>query len=192
MAGARPLSDEEVNKILEHGFTGSNKIRNQALFALGLSTGYRIRQLLSLKVKDVVNPDGTLKDRIYIPRRHNKGKKLSVNNRISTRAKEYLHKLVLIASVKGHTYLFKSRQRDEAIDPSQAWRVLEKAFRTAKAFDTRGTHAMRKTFATKFYDESGHNLIKTRDALGHTNTKTTEHYLSYEESDIQSLIEKVF
>lgn len=192
MSGARPLSDEEVNRILEHGFTGTNKVRNQALFALGLSTGYRIRMLLSLKVTDVVNPDGTLKDRIYIPRRHNKGKKLSISNTISTRAKEYLHKLVLIASVKGHTYLFKSRQRDEAIDPSQAWRVLEKAFRTAKAFDTRGTHAMRKTFAKKYYKESGHNLIKTRDVLGHSNTKTTEFYLSYEESEIQSLIERVF
>lgn len=192
MAGARYLTDDEVERILEHGFTGVNKTRNQALFALGLSTGYRIRMLLSLKVTDVVNPDGTIKDRIYIPRRHNKGKKVSMNNRLSTKAKEYLHRLVLIASVKGHRYLFKSRQRDEAIDPSQAWRVLDKAFRLARAWDTKGTHAMRKTFAIKYYENSGHNLIKTKGALGHSDVKTTESYLSYEEADIQGLIESIF
>ena len=55
MAGCRPLSEYEIYQVLS---VLKNK-RNKLLFILGIRTGFRISELLSLTVKDVYK-DGLL------------------------------------------------------------------------------------------------------------------------------------
>jgi integrase len=52
MKGARKLSDSEIAPIAS-SFRGRYAVRDRALFILGLSTGGRISELLSLRIKDV-------------------------------------------------------------------------------------------------------------------------------------------
>jgi integrase len=52
MKGCRPLSDEEV-KLISQSFGGTFGKRNKALFVVGYRTGFRISELLSLRVDDV-------------------------------------------------------------------------------------------------------------------------------------------
>jgi integrase len=51
-----------------------------------------------------------------------------------------------------------------------------------------GTHAMRKTFATKVYTRLQHDLVKTQRALGHRNINSTVSYLSFCEDDVTQAI----
>jgi integrase len=60
-------SDEEVRKILQ-AFTGAQAVRDRAWFAPGVIWGYRISELMSLKVKDVYDVEaGTIREFITIP-----------------------------------------------------------------------------------------------------------------------------
>ena len=52
MAGCRPLTDEEIN-LVRNSFTGRFAARNLAAFEFGIRTGFRISEVLSIKVSDV-------------------------------------------------------------------------------------------------------------------------------------------
>ena len=61
MKGTRPLSNEEVSKVVM-SFSGNFATRNCGLFVLGVSTGGRISELLSLKVGDVYQSGRSVSD----------------------------------------------------------------------------------------------------------------------------------
>ena len=52
MKGTRPLDNNEIRSV-STCFTGTFATRNRALFMLGVSTGGRISELLSLRIGDV-------------------------------------------------------------------------------------------------------------------------------------------
>ena len=52
MKGTRPLDNDEIRQVAA-AFTGTFAVRNRGLFMLGVSTGGRISELLSLRVGDV-------------------------------------------------------------------------------------------------------------------------------------------
>jgi integrase len=67
MKGCRPLTDEEV-ALMQRSFGGFYADRDKALFLLGVKPGFRISELLSLRVGDVTQ-HGRLVDRVTVPRR---------------------------------------------------------------------------------------------------------------------------
>ena len=52
MKGTRPLDNDEIRRV-SAAFTGTFELRNRGLFMLGVSTGGRISELLSLQIGDV-------------------------------------------------------------------------------------------------------------------------------------------
>ena len=52
MKGTRPLDNAEIRRVFAC-FTGTYEVRNRGLFMLGVSTGGRISELLSLTISDV-------------------------------------------------------------------------------------------------------------------------------------------
>ena len=52
MKGTRPLDNDEIRRV-STCFTGTYQVRNRGLFMLGVSTGGRISELLSLEIGDV-------------------------------------------------------------------------------------------------------------------------------------------
>ena len=52
MKGTRPLNNDEIRRV-SAAFTGTYEARNRALFMIGVSTGGRISELLSLQIGDV-------------------------------------------------------------------------------------------------------------------------------------------
>ena len=72
MKGCRPLTEEEVDAVAA-SFTGQFATRDRALFVLGIKSGFRISELLSLRVGDV-RQGGQFTARVYVERRSTKGK----------------------------------------------------------------------------------------------------------------------
>lgn len=52
MKGTRPLDNDEIKRV-SNCFDGIFEARNRGLFMIGVSTGGRISELLSLKIGDV-------------------------------------------------------------------------------------------------------------------------------------------
>lgn len=190
MKGSRPLTDEEIRKVLST-FKGRFINRDRALFLLGVKTGFRIGELISLKVSDVINGDQIV-DRVSVRRCHMKGKIEGRTVIVNAEAKEALQIWVKELLGKGdssESYLFKSRNGDnQPITRNQAWKLLDKVFTRAGLTGNLGTHCLRKTFSDRIFEKLGRDLVKTQKALGHRNINSTVSYLSFKTEEIDEAI----
>lgn len=197
MLGCRPLSDVELGRV-ENAFTGRFALRNRALFVLGYTTGFRISELLSLRVKDVL-AGSNLVSRIKVPRRNMKGHRASRSAVMAPVARRILQAWVdlLVSGSRTATssFIFASRNgADRPISRIQAHRILRAAFERALIFGpdgTLGTHTMRKTFAAKMWDYHG-DIFAVQHALGHRSPASTVAYLSFNDDDQVAAIEAVW
>lgn len=191
MKGCRPLTDEEVERTLGC-FGGSYPNRDHALFLLGIKSGFRISELLSLQLRDVM-PRGKLVERVTVQRRHMKKKLEGRTVLLHPDAKEvlcaWLEELREAGYMTSDVYVFQSRKGlNRALSRVQAYRILQDAFEKAGLHGSLGTHSMRKTFANRIYERLDKDLLKTQRALGHRNINSTVSYLSFREEDIDEAI----
>ena len=64
MKGTRPLDSDEIRRV-SACFTGTYAVRNRGLFLLGVSTGGRISELLSLRIGDVYQNGRAVTDLLF-------------------------------------------------------------------------------------------------------------------------------
>ena len=64
MKGTRPLDNDEI-RLVSACFTGTFEVRNSGLFMLGVSTGGRISELLSLTIGDVYQNRRAVTDLLF-------------------------------------------------------------------------------------------------------------------------------
>ena len=64
MKGTRPLDNQEIRQV-SGSFDSTYEIRNRALFMLGVSTGGRISELLSLQIGDVYQNRAPVTDLLF-------------------------------------------------------------------------------------------------------------------------------
>ena len=191
MKGCRPLTEEEV-VLMHQSFGGTYADRDTALFVLGVKSGFRISELLSLRVGDVCQ-HGHVVDRVTVPRRHMKKKIEGRTVLLHPEAKAVLATWLLTLrqspDCTAQTFVFRSRKGvNRPISAVQAWRILHEAVVTNELTGKVGTHAMRKTFANRVYSQLNHDLVKTQRAMGHKNINSTVAYLSFAEDEIDAAI----
>lgn len=191
MKGCRPLEEGEVEAVLA-AFDGPYALRDRALFLLGVKSGFRISELLSLRLLDVTRA-GTLLGRITVARRNMKKKVEGRTILMHPEAKEalslWLEQLRAMGYMTSDTFVFQSRKgRNRAMSRIQAYRILQEAYERAGVSGSTGTHSMRKTFANNVHEKLGRDLLKTQKALGHKNINSTVSYLSFKEEEIDEAI----
>lgn len=200
MIGARPLEDDEVSLILQEGFTGNYEHRNRSLFATGLSTGFRISELLALEMRDIMHRKYP-KSYVKIPKRLTKGKTQGRTQRLQSFARQALQPWIderlegtELADLLDEP-VFLSREKDtrtrviKPITPQHAGAILNQAFERCEIPGPVSTHSMRKTFAQKIYYDAvkkfraGEIMIDPlrvcQQQLGHKTIQSTLSYLSF-------------
>lgn len=188
MKGCRPLAEHEV-KSVSGNFTGHFAKRDRAIFILGTKTGFRISELLSLRIGDVFQA-GCIVDRVSVARRHMKkkveGRTVILHPEAKSALADWLNELD--EETAPEAPLFRSRKGGRPVSRVHAWRVLNQAFESSGLTGKTGTHSMRKTFAARVYDALDHDLVKLQKALGHKNINSTAGYLSFREEEIDAAV----
>lgn len=188
MKGCRPFTDTEIEQMLA-ATNGRYHLRDRLMILFGCKVGFRISEILSLKVKDVFQ-HGTVPNHVEVQRKAVKGKregrKVVLHQKVKDAIIEYL-----LSNLRfdPNSPLFESQVgHNRPITRQQAWNIITEAADRCKLTGKIGTHSCRKTFASNVYEKSGHCLLKTKAALGHTCIRTTEKYLSFAESEVESII----
>ena len=181
----RPLTDEEIQELLK-SFGGGFCKRNLAIFVLGCSTGFRIKELLSLKVGDVYNIEKKkFLPSIHVQKQNMKKKQSRQPVTYSVSIQKYLQDWIddMDKDIKPDDPFFVSQKQENGIKHPicvrSAIRIFKNAFDAADIIDLKsvGTHSMRKTFAKKAYKATGNDLLKTKECLGHKSVDSTVRYL---------------
>jgi integrase len=202
VAGCRPLTPDEIAALDAPGvFAGRYSRRDRALFTLGRYSGFRVRELLSLRVKDLMHPGGRFVERIHVERRNIKrkrqGRQIPFHPAARLAVRDWIKELFAAGHVGRNVCVFRSQKgRDEAMSVSQAWRVINRVFVRAGLDGKVATHSMRKTFAMGIYNKAqerqsaGEHIDPIRCAmhgLGHKSVATTERYLDFDAQLVEDL-----
>jgi integrase len=188
---------------VSRSFSGVFAARNQALFIVGLRTGFRISELLSLTMGEVL-AHGKILEHVTVRRKHMKGGKAGKSSgrtvplHPEARAALSVWLEILGKRLKGDLDpaipVFCSRVKDattglrRAVSREQAWKILHEAFEACELSGKLGTHSLRKTFANRVYEWLNRDLLKTQHALGHKSITSTTAYLSFREEDVTNAI----
>jgi len=190
MKGCRPLTEDEINKITK-SFTGKYALRDKALFLLGVKSGFRISELLSLRILDIYQHERFV-NKVTVERKNMKKKiegRTVLLHPVAKKALEGLLKQLKKEGYKDESFVFQGRKgQNKPVSRIHGWRILQNAFSKNRLTGKLGTHCMRKSFADQVYEKLNHDLIKTRKALGHKNINSTISYLSFREEDIDEAI----
>ncbi len=164
--------------------------RDYAMFVLGVNTGLRISDLLSLSVGDVLAGRG---ERIQIvkrlelrERKSGKAKSIPLASTARSALASYLRDR---GSFLPDDPLFPSRQgRSEAGKPNplsrcQAWRSLSLAARSAGVSERIGTHTLRKTFGYHCY-LAGVDVTRIQKMLNHSSPEVTLRYIGITQDEL--------
>jgi integrase len=191
MPGCRPLTDDEVDLVMQ-SFGGTYATRDRALFLLGIYTGFRITELLSLRLQDVSQYQQVLL-RLTVPRRHMKGQVASRSVPLHPLAQlalaAWIDQMPRHCTVTPDSFVFRSREGgNKPISRMHAHRMLREAFDSCEMTGNLGTHSMRKTFAKRVHQRLGNDLAKTKEALGQKSITATMHYMSFMQEEIDEAI----
>ena len=149
----------------------SGNIRDYLLFVLGINSGLRISDLLSLQMQDVKG-----KERISLrEQKTGKTKDFPLSDTCQKAIKEYLQ-------VRGMDtgFLFASRKGQGAISRVQAYRILNEAARAIGIKEQIGTHTLRKTFGYHSF-QNGTSLELLMDLFNHSSKTQTLRYIGITE-----------
>ena len=184
MKGCRPLTDNEVKEVSDKLLC----LRDKALFILGVRSGFRVSELLSLKVSNVYQFKQIM-ERVQVDRKNMKRKVESRSVPIHEDARDALLALITIERLEPSDHLFKSAKgENKPMSRIQAWRILKAAYLLSQIGGKTGTHSMRKTFAAKVHKAVKGDIVKTQRALGHKNLNSTASYMSFADEEIDDAI----
>jgi len=93
MAQAKTLSQAELDQLLRYASTRKYPERNRALILTSFLTGMRVAEIASLKMGDVVNEDGTIKNEIRLAASQTKGghpRTVYISSKLKVELEHYL------------------------------------------------------------------------------------------------------
>lgn len=186
-----PFSKYEKFKEKLTEYSERNKERNLMLFILGRTTGYRLGDLVGFtigEIKDALD-DGCFS--IQESKQYEQWKTNLVKN--PNKKKPEKREALIGKNLERYlTQYCKGKKRSEYAFTSSKGNgnehISQKAFsafltEVGKSIGLKNIsgHSLRKTYATKIYEESNNNLEQVRVALNHQSIEETKRYLGIKE-----------
>ncbi|KPV43979.1 site-specific integrase [Alicyclobacillus ferrooxydans] len=184
MEPVQPIREREdieaIKQVLKH-----KSLRNYCLFVLGINSGLRISDLLSLTVRDVADECGIVRDRVRLrERKTGKMKDFPLCENAKLAITEYL---AVYPYLRPTSILFRSRTRQNGpITASYAATILKEAAKEAGVEMHIATHTLRKTFGYQAY-KSGVDITRIQKLLNHSTPYNTLAYIGITQEELDNI-----
>lgn len=162
--------------------------RDYLLFTLGINTALRISDLLSLRVHDVVEESGKVREFLTLrEKKTGRDKRVKLNEAAREAIEFYLSSQRDFSQTD---WLFKNPHRGIPLSRVQAWRLLNSWAREAGITDRIGTHTLRKTWGYQAR-KKGVPLELIQAKLGHSSPAVTRRYIGITADEIEDVENQV-
>ncbi|MGA8942424.1 MAG: tyrosine-type recombinase/integrase [Thermoactinomyces sp.] len=118
--------------------------RDFLLFVFGINTGLKISDILNVRVGEVIEPGGTVRDFYQAAC---SGREVYLNAKVK---KAILH-YVQLKQLSPEDYLFQSSKTKKPITRQQAYRIIQQCAKAVGIEGKIGTNSLRKTFGFHAY-----------------------------------------
>jgi len=191
MKYVEPIRDIKQIEAMKKLMIAEGNYRDHLLFTLGINSGLRISDLLSIKWTLLTDKGKLLKtgaDITVCEKKTGKEKRFKLNKSIR-KALELFYEH--IQEPGAEDFVFLSRQVDSAgtvtpISRVQAWRTLNKYTRAVGIRDKIGTHTLRKTFGYHLY-KKGIAVEYIQKLLNHSAASITLRYIGISQDQLDEI-----
>ena len=201
-AGCRPLKPDEVdtlNKYFDNAPFHRHLNRDYLLIHMGFAIGWRMSELLQIKVSDVWDfKNNRVLDYVRIEKNKVKKKIQGKSSLISNDLKKMVEKYIVKYSLPlKEEYLFQSPMiigdnKTLPLGYRQALRIVKKHFINAGLDPSNlSTHTLRKVFSDRVYKAVDYDLISLQAAMGHKSVNSTAAYVQVNKEKVEDVLSKL-
>jgi integrase/recombinase XerD len=172
---AKTLNPEEHQLFLDYLANTRQSSQNIAIYLLGYRAGLRIGSIAGLRINDVLDHSGNLKEVVELRRDIVKNRK---NYAAYITHPELRDALLSYLAERPRTEvenLFVS-QKNTAFKPNALAHKMLKLFRDA-GFDGASSHSMRRSFATNCI-RAGVDIVSLKTLMNHSSIQQTSEYVA--------------
>jgi integrase len=175
--------------ILSDKYNPGYRARDYLLFVFGINSALRISDLLSLKVKDVLDSQGQIKESFKVKTSKTKKElKILINESVRKALKYYFDQEKF---PEPNDYLFKTHT-GQMLDRIRAWKLIKKWVKEVGIDPTNyGTHTLRKTWGYHSRKNFGIPIELISEKLGHKSNAITKRYIGISQEEINNIEKKV-
>jgi len=175
MPQAKVLTDKELKIVLATVAQGRHAARNRALILTSFWTGMRVGEMAALRIGDVVNADGTIKDEIRLTAEQTKGSRgrvVMLGDKIRRELSVYAATLMTNDATRPFFYSQRSKDGFTANTLCQHFKMIYAEAGVVGA----SSHSGRRTFITTLANK-GVGVRVLMALAGHRNMTTTQRYI---------------
>lgn len=174
MGQAKTLTQAEVDQTLAYIATRSFAQRNRVMLLTGLMSGMRIGELASLKLGDVMNNDGTVKNELRLTAEVTKGRQarsVFISDKLQTELQRYIDAR-RVTDLNAPLFVTAGRRAFTAAVATQHMFWLFQKAGIAGA----SSHSMRRTFITNLANK-GVGVRVIMGCSGHKSLSSVQIYI---------------
>jgi integrase len=200
----RHLTVDEDERVMKIALSkpGPWAQRNALYVLFTKKTGYRVSEVLSLRVRDVM-ADGHAVRAVHVAKDRMKGKRDRKPVPLQPVVRQAIEAWIPVLTglcggvLDPDTPVFFSRKRRarkedtpvfRAMSRQQVYIVVTELYAKAGLVRDDGkalaNHTLRKTFAMRIYESSGHDIFLTSKAIGHASVSMTQRYLGISDEEV--------
>jgi len=189
MNTVEPIRDIQKILAIKRILKEQSNPRNYLLFTMGINFALRINDLLSLKIKDVLDKKGEIVDYIHIrEQKTKKEKKIKINKAVKEALEYYFKKASVTDS---DNYLFTSYRSNRKLDRIRVWQMIKNWCKEVGLESERiGTHTLRKTWGYQAR-KKGITIEQISEKLGHRSSIVTKRYICINQDEINKIEDEV-
>ncbi len=185
MKQAQVLNERDVKRVLAAISRKGYCNRDRAMFMLSYLAGMRVGEIASLKVNDVFEADGRVKEQIRLAVGQTKGpeaRTVLLNVQAQTELKQYANCI----NQNSNEPLFVSRY-DKQMSANSLVQVFARFYKKA-GLSNASSHSGRRSFLTSLA-EKGVNVRVLAALAGHKNISTTQRYIETGDHQLRAAVE---
>ena len=162
--------------------------RDYLLFVLGITSGLRISDLLNLKVEDVKNKDGSIKDCIKLVEKKTKKPRRLPLTKNTKEALEYFFNKTGIFEYSRYLFTSSKTNGNKPLTGIRVWQMMNDWCSEVGINHNVGTHTLRKTAGYMMRTRGNIPIERISEILGHSNVKVTSRYIGITDSEVEKAL----
>ena len=187
---AKTLNQQELRKVLDYISTRKHAARNRAMLMTTFLSGMRVGEVSSLRMKDVIDAEGNVRNEIRLTPEMTKGDSariVFVNERLRKELEQYLR---IHKSNSPDSKLFYSQKKSSnGFNSNTLAQHFHFLYKRA-GLDGASSHSGRRTFITNLASK-GVGVRVLMNLAGHKSIATTQAYIDINDNMLRSAVELV-
>ena len=190
MSQAKTLTAQELRRVLDYVATRKHAARNRIILMMSFYAGMRVGEIAALRINDVVDVNGKVRNEIRLDADQTKGstgRVVFVSEKLQTELGKYL---ALYRPINQEQKLIYTQKRMKAgFDANTLCQFFHHLYR-AVGIEGASSHSGRRSFATSI-SAKGVGIRVIMRAMGHKNLATTILYVDASDDMLRKAVELV-